>query len=360
MSTQRFTTSRRTILAGALVGTIGWIGRPLFRRLEARRRVAGITAAPVDRAPTDPDDILWFRPPAAAIELQPQTLVLPRLKEAGAQNIEVRMLYDADRLSVLLEWRDAHRDEDLGTVMQYRDSVAIQFPDDPSNVPNFTMGDEGNGVTIYHWKSDWQFARLVDVDEAYENMYGDWYPYSGVEAGEMPEATDYLERGRKEYLTAAAAGNALADPLIQEKTGPVQKMKAEGYGTIEPADEQDAMGIGVWSEGAWRIVISVPRRQAKFSFEEGAIVPMAFAVWDGSRNERNGQKAFAEWQDMELASQIPAATPSAPVSRTDEGGGNILWPTLGGVGGAVAAVVAGLIGLRMRRSTSRNDDGNQS
>ncbi|MDP6403368.1 MAG: ethylbenzene dehydrogenase-related protein, partial [SAR202 cluster bacterium] len=332
MSIQEYTTNRRALLAGALIGAVGWVGRPLFKRLEARRRLAGIVAVSVDKAPTDPDDILWFRPPVAAVDLVPQTQVLPRLREAATQKIEVRALYDVDRLSVLVEWRDAHKDDDLGTVMQYRDGVAIQFPNDPLGaIPNFTMGDEGNGVTIYHWKSDWQFARLVDVDEAYPNMYGDWYPYSGVEAGEMPEATDYLERGRSEYLTAAAAGNALADPLVQEKMGPVQKMKAEGYGTIEPADEQDAMGVGVWSEGVWRIVISVPRGQANFSFEEGAIFPMAFAVWDGSRNERNGQKAFAEWQDLELASQIPVATPSAPVSRTDEGGGNILWPTLGGV-----------------------------
>ena len=350
MSTQRFTTSRRTILAGALVGTIGWIGRPLFRRLEARRRVAGITAAPVDRAPTDPDDILWFRPPAAAIELQPQTLVLPRLKEAGAQNIEVRMLYDADRLSVLLEWRDAHRDEDLGTVMQYRDSVAIQFPDDPSNVPNFTMGDEGNGVTIYHWKSDWQFSRLHDVDEAYPNMYGELYQYSGVAAGEIPESIDYLVNGRKEFLTAAAAGNSIADPLAQEAIGPVQKMRAEGFGTIEPEAEQDAGGLGVWHEGRWRVTFSFPRRQSRFKFEDGAVLPFSFAVWDGAQGERNGQKAFSFWHDLSLgAAPVIGTSPSAE----DDGGGGFLVPLLSSAGGVTVAAVVAAVGFRLWRGRER-------
>ncbi len=216
MNATNFIASRRAVLTGALIGALAWASRPLLPRLHAQETAAAITAALVDRAPTEPDDPLWARTSGASITLSPQNLVLPRIREAGAKSVVVRALYDAERLAVLIEWKDAHRNVDLGTVMQYRDGAAVQFPQDPSAGPtSFMMGVPTLGVSIYHWKSDWQFARLHDVDEAYPNMFACWYPYSGVEAGELPEATDYLTAGRPEYLTAAAVGNSLADPNIR-------------------------------------------------------------------------------------------------------------------------------------------------
>jgi hypothetical protein len=344
---------RRSLLTAGVAAGLMWLGRPLLGRpARAQQAAPAIIASPVSQAPTDPYDPLWARTNPALVALEPQNLVLPRLEEAGAKRIDVRALYDDERLAFLLEWKDAHKDTELGTVMQYRDAVAIQFPENPADGPrSHMMGQRGRGVTIYHWKSDWQFAQLHDVDEAYPNMYADWYQYSGVEAGVIPEASDYMTRGRKEYLTAAAAGNALADPQAQQTLGPIQKMRAEGFGTIEPADPQDARGAGVWNGGDWRIVISIPRQQPKFTLAEGMEIPFGFAVWDGSRNERNGQKAFSQWKTTLLGTELPGAVPFTPPGRREKGGG-ILAPVLGGVGGAVALVLAVLIGLRLRRPKS--------
>ena len=383
MNPASFVASRRAVLTGALVGALAWAARPLLPRLHAQETNAAITAVLVNRAPAEPDDPLWDQTSAASITLNPQNLVLPRIEEAGAKSVSVRALFDAERLAILVEWEDAHRNVDMGTVMQYRDGVAVQFPQDPSAGPtSFMMGVPTLGVFIYHWKSDWQFARLHDVDDAYPNMYNSWYPYSGVEAGEMPEATDYLTAGSKEYLTPAAVGNTLSDPVAQEAIGPVQKMRAEGYGTLEPHDTQDGKGMGAYADGGWRIVISIPRKQEKFTFEEGALVPLAFTVWDGSRNERNGQKAYSEWQETRLGAPLgavaptaaaptaaaptavaptpaEAATPTPPTTggpaAAEDGGGGVLAPVLGGVSGAAALAVAAVIGLRMRRSRQRRE-----
>ena len=347
--------SRRTILKGSALAGVAWLASPFLGRARAQVPAAAIVASLVSQAPSEPEDLAWDRVSPSTVVLSPQNIVLPRLLEAGAKELDVRALFDSDRLSLLLEWKDAHRDEDLGTVMQYRDAVAVQFPEDPAiGGTSFMMGQQGNGVTVYHWKSDWQFGRTTDVDEAYPNMYSDWYQYSGVEPGEMAEATDYLTKGDPAYLTAAAAGNAIADPLVQEKIGPIQKMKAEGFGTIEPQEAQDAQGKGAWQNGAWRIVISMPRHQEKFNFEEGVQVPLAFAVWDGSRDERNGQKSFSQWQNTQLgASPVPQPTPITPA----EEGGGILGPLAGGIVGAIAVAGAAIIGLRMRRSRSKEQPG---
>ena len=105
------------------------------------------------------------------------------------------------------------------------------------------------------------------------------------------EAIDCRTSGTAQYLTAAAAGNALADPRTREAIGAGQKMRAEGFGTIEPNTIQDGAGKGVFENGTWKIVVSIPRQQDNFTLEEGGVLPLSFAVWDGSRNERNGQKA---------------------------------------------------------------------
>ncbi len=371
MTATNFVASRRAVLTGALVGALAWASRPLLPRIRAQEKAAAITAELVDRAPTEPGDPLWSGRSATAISLNPQNLVLPSVQEAGTKSIDIRALYDAERLSILIGWKDAARNVDPGTVMQYRDGVAVQFPKDPSAGPtSFMMGVPGLGVSIYHWKSDWQFGPEYDVDEAYPNMFNGWYPYSGVEAGEIPEATDYLTKGNKVYLTGAAVGNSLSDPAAQEAIGPVQKMEAEGFGTLEPDETQDGKGMGAWKDGEWRIVISIPRKQPQFTFEEGSLVPLGFAVWDGSRSERNGQKAFSDWQETRLGSAVAEVTPTKaaptkvapstgePVKRVDDDddGVGLLVPLLSGIGGAVLVGVSAVIGLRMRRARRERDE----
>ncbi|MBO94044.1 MAG: hypothetical protein CMI32_03985 [Opitutales bacterium] len=350
------TVSRRSVLAGGAAAFLGYMVRPVLRQAKAQTQAA-IVASPVDEVPELPVDPRWTLAKATTIPLNPQDLVLPRIFEAATASVEVRALYDANQFGLLVEWGDSARDVDLGTVLQYRDAAAIQFPEDPTlDAASFMMGQKGVGVTIYHWKSDWQFSRLHDVDEAYPNMYGDWYPLSGVPAGEIPESTDYLTKGNKEFLTAAAAGNVIADPLIQEAIGPIQKMRAEGFGTLEPDAAQDAQGMGAWFEGRWRVVISIPRQQSRFRFEEGSVLPFSFAVWDGAHGERNGQKAFSFWHDLSLG----AAPASILTPTSDDDGGGFLMPLLGSVGGVAVAAVATVIGFRVWRGRQAPPDEDES
>lgn len=352
--------TRRSTLIGGAAAALVWASRPLIGTVRAQQSGPAIVAAKVAQVPTEPDDSAWTQAAVATIPMNPQNLQLPRLMEAGAKSINVSALYDSDRFALLLEWVDAHRNVELGTVLDYRDGMAVQFPEDPSQpTPLFMMGQKGNGVVIYHWKSDWQFGRLYDVDEAYPNMYGDFYQFSGVPAGEMPEAIDYLTSGKEQYLTAAAVGNSLADPRVQETIGAVQKMRAEGFGTIEPNTTQDGSGKGAFENGTWKIVVSVPRRQANFTLEEGGVLPLSFAVWDGSRSERNGQKAYSQhgWDSMSLGTPIVGATPTAVPTASPTGtptssgdGGGSLFPILGGAFGVIAAATAAVVGFRLWRT----------
>ena len=80
-------------------------------------------------------------------------------------------------------------------------------------------------------------------------------------------------------------------------------------------------------------------------------------VWDGSRDERNEQKAYSQrgWDLMSMGEPAPGATatpilsPTAVPGETPEGGG-ILVPLLGSVGGLVVAAVAAVFGFRLWRT----------
>jgi hypothetical protein len=326
---------RRAFVRGGVLASLAWlVARPTLKRAAAKT-APRIIALQVTKVPLEPSASEWAAASASDISMDPQNITTPRIQEAGVKSLRARALYDAERVGILVEWTDANKQEEIGTVASFRDAVAIQFPSQPDKpIPYFGMGGPGTPVTIYQWKSDWQLGPKKDVDEAYPNMMSDVYPFSGVPAGKIPETSDYKEKGDVTYVTAWKAGNPLADLELQAKTS-VEKLTAEGFGTAATAKQQDGQGKGEWANGAWRTVISLPRNQGGFTIADGQLLPLAFAAWDGSRQERNGRKAFSTWNELSIG-----------------GGGGLSPAVVGGIGAVAVAAVAGVaaaIWFRVRR-----------
>ncbi|MCB1364053.1 MAG: hypothetical protein KDK02_08020 [Rhodobacteraceae bacterium] len=321
---------RRSVLLAPLAAGVAAL---LGTRPAGAQEKATLLAKPVDRVPESPDDSAWNSADMLPVPMAPQAVVKPRLYEAGIAAITVRALYDTDRLALLLEWEDAKANTELGDVADFRDAVAVEFPADPgAGIPYFAMGEPGRPVTIYQWKADWQFGRDHEVSRRHPDMIDDWYPFSGRPAGEIAGLNDYV--GDRIYLTAAAAGSLLSDTALQART-PVEKLRAEGFGTLTPvaAAGQDGAGNGVASDGRWRVVITVPREQAGFTFAPGMTLPMAFAVWDGAKLHRGGEKAVSTWYFTSLEQPVGAA---------------LYWAPIAAVAGVVVAQLGGLSILKRK------------
>lgn len=306
---------RRNVLLTPLMGGVAWLAESLTRPAAAQEK-ATLIAKQVDRIPDGLDDRLWQDADVLNVPMAPQAVVKPRTYETSVKAIKASALYDEERLGFLLEWGDPKRDATIGGVASFRDAVALEFPTDPANgVPFFGMGETNKPVTIYQWKADWEFARDHDVDEEFPNMAVDWYPFSGRDAGEIVELTDYGKEGAdKVFHTSWWSGSTLGDPDLQART-PVEKLVAEGFGTIKPVepDRQDASGKGVWKDGVWKVVISLPRSQEEFVFEAGKTIPLAFAAWDGARKERGGEKAVSTWYFLSLEQPVGTAAYVSPL-----------------------------------------------
>lgn len=333
MKVMAMKSDRRQLLSrmGAALG-----GVLLLRSLAPGRALAQgqtILSKEVGQVPLDPKAGEWEQVKAVEIPLSAQVVVKPRLYEASVKSLKVRSLYDAQKLGFLLEWGDTGQNMGLGQQHSFRDSAALQFPADPAKpIPYFGMGQPGNPVVLYHWKADWQFGPEYDVNEVFPGMWVDYYPYSGKQAREMVEASDYAAQAAPPFLTDKAyipawwVGNLLADPQFKKRT-PVEKLTAAGFGSLTTAAEQDGEGKGERQGEGWRVVIAVPRRQTSFEFARGQVVPVNFAVWDGSKKERGGEKAVSTWNWLAL--EKPAgATPFLLPAALAVGVGLLEWALL--------------------------------
>ena len=78
---------------------------------------------------------------------------------------------------------------------------------------------------------------------------------------------------------------------------------AEGFGTLTHAALQDVRGAGEWRAGRWRALFVrdlQPAESAYASFALGTTTGVAFAVWEGAADDRNGQKSIAPFIDLRI------------------------------------------------------------
>jgi cytochrome b558/566 subunit A len=178
------------------------------------------------------------------------------------------------------------------------------------------MGQQGGNVNLWHWKADWQadITARKEMEDQYPNMYVDDYPFAQPVEGNLARAADYTDQN---YLPALKAGNLFAATSL---SSPVEDINAGGFGTLtaQPSDEQNVQGLGVWKDGTWLVIFSRDLASAEkddVSFASGKSYSVAFAIWDGSNGERNGQKSTSQWITLQLrdAPQAPKAEePNAP------------------------------------------------
>jgi len=148
--------------------------------------------------------------------------------------IRVRMVHDGSTLSIRLNWHDPEKDDELNDLDQFTDAAAIMFPLLPG-ASAMTMGTPEKPITAWLWKAD-------------ENE-----PFDVFAQG---YATSNRRRGAASGLTATSYHDDDRWTVVFQRS---LSTTAELVATIEP----------------------------------GSRSAIAFAVWEGSNNERSGQKSVS-------------------------------------------------------------------
>jgi hypothetical protein len=302
------------------------------RHLAASQTVTLVAARSDEAVPLDdPSAGVWKHSVPVEVPLSAQLTVPPM--GGGAHTVKARALNDGQRLYVRVEWSDDTRDEITESVESFSDAAAIEYPVAAGEqVPSFCMGNPDAPVNIWHWKASWQAdverGAPADIEDAHPNMEVDSYPFEDEEA----------------FYPSQAAGNVAARI---NRTGPVDNLLAGSFGTLSAAEDQMVQGTGEWDDGKWRVVfardLQTPGDYAQFS--QGEKTNIAFAVWDGAKNERDGVKSVSQFVTLDVSDAVAAAGPGVEISRDEV-------KLLVGAGLAFVALglVAGLTFLARRRA----------
>jgi DMSO reductase family type II enzyme heme b subunit len=243
--------------------------------------------------PEKPDDAAWNSAPEYLAKLILQDLVEPRLMTPSTTEVRVRAIRTEKDIAFRLEWEDA-TNNDLSDPGKFCDACAIQLPQklEPT-VPAPQMGEAHKGVEITYWNAGWQ--AMVDgrgdaITDIYPNATVDHYPFDAksLEMG-SPEQQEMAKR----YAPAKAMGNLMAGP----QKSPVQDLLAEGPGSLSPASSNESKGCGKRTPKGWAVVIS---RRLPDGIAADVIPQIAFAVWDGAKQEVGAKKMRTAWINLNM------------------------------------------------------------
>jgi hypothetical protein len=241
----------------------------------------------------DPDAPAWKQARAHKVTLLPQTMAVPRHEKPAVAELAVRALHNGQWLALRVEWKDPTRSDRFVTD-QFGDQVAVQFPVrfDSKQLPLPMMGNPGARVNILQWRAAFQ----RDIDEGAPDIKA-LYPNASVDL--YPDEVLRVADARP-YSGALGMDN----PVSRPKESPVLDQMAEGFGTLTVKLDQHADGRGVWKDGAWRVVITLPLATESANsprLAPGGETAVAFAVWEGAQREVGGRKAWSSWVPLKLA-----------------------------------------------------------
>lgn len=208
------------------------------------------------------------------------------------KGVYVQAVHNGVNIAVRMVWEDAGRNDNVLDQTAFSDGAAVQFSGSDSP-PFFAMGYEQDPVNIWNWKA-WRepeaMEKYKEVQDIQLNMTDDIYPSAGI-------------LGEKVLFATA---KDIDNPTSSGDTGtPVEDLSAGGFGSLtnQGADSQNVSGVGRWSDGFWEVVFYrdlVSDFEGDIKFVPGSSISVAFALWDGQFNDRNGQKSVTIWHKFAL------------------------------------------------------------
>jgi hypothetical protein len=261
-----------------------------------------IVARLVHQLPATPEDEAWKSADEVPVRVTPLWW-----RDDNDCNLRIAAIHDGKTLAVRLSWRDSTPNWNVARAESFKDSAAIELYHGPQE-PFIGMGSAKSPIDVWFWDADRQ--KVIQPPEGeYPNMVVDTYPFSErgpVESAEYHRPGTAMTDQPPVSLPAVAAGNQVsvgAKSAANRGGGSSLMAGGPGSATFRPPVSQLVEATGDWRDGQWSVILkrplAVPEGQG-VALAPGDKASAAFAVWDGARGDRNGQKMISIWQDLEL------------------------------------------------------------
>jgi mono/diheme cytochrome c family protein len=257
-----------------------------------------IVAKTVGKAPESETDDVWSGVAPVQLHLAPLWW-----RRDASHELAVQAIHDKDTIAVRMTWQDETNDRNSAGTGSFKDAVAMELFRGPAE-PFLGMGDPKSPVDVWFWDADRQDTPAT-VEDVHPNMVVDQYPLSEkvVDSAELNRAGARTADQPDISLPARASGNLIV-PANGESGGTSLHAGGPGSLTFRMPQNQSVWAHGTWSNGRWTVVmkrpLAVPSASDGIALDPGGQASIAFAVWDGSHRDRNGQKSITIWQDFEL------------------------------------------------------------
>lgn len=287
--------------------------------------LAGAKALP------DPTDRAWLEIGTTQVTLRPTWQ-----REEHTVVLDVALVRAGEAVGLYLRWEDQSPDVglDLGV---FPDALAVMFAMG-DEVPALPMGVQIPGhapsfpVNIWQWKASRQYDASSgvrhDADKPRTLDAGGFYlfkldpePVGAARSDAGPPGTvDQDIHAYDPYnRVAVAAGNPHASAELLRHA--VLEANAEGFGTLsyQQPGQQQANASALWTSGHWSVQMFRPIDTGDpddIDLTTARRIPVAFAVWDGAKGDRDGMKLVSGWHWIVIE---PARTdaPGAGGDRSD-------------------------------------------
>jgi DMSO reductase family type II enzyme heme b subunit len=257
-----------------------------------------IIAKRVNSIPESPRDDAWSHTQPVRLRVTPMWW-----RNDPDAEFSVQAIHDAQTIALRLTWKDESADHYSLRSELFKDAAAIQVYRGPAE-PFLGMGDRTSPVDMWFWDSDRQHGPVAE-ELVNPNAVVDVYPFSeqvvagpgldrpGARIADQPDVS----------LPARASGNQIV-PVSNESGGSSLQVAGPRTVTFRPPQSQLVTALGTWQDGRWTVVmtrsLSVPSQADGVALEPGGRASVAFAIWNGSQRDRDGQKSFTIWQDLEI------------------------------------------------------------
>jgi hypothetical protein len=289
----------------------------------------GQPMASVGEVPIEPQSSTWEDAPSSTVDLNKQQMAIP-YGGGSTDELQVRALTNDSHVAFRMEWDDPTHDTNIASPENYSDAAAVMFG--TGEIPPIMMGAVGDPVNIWYWRASWQENR-----SAYGS--GGMYGYPNDLAGGPTKP-------------GQAAGNSLSTAPDQQ----AQNLYAEGFGSTSDAQSQPVQAEAERTDDGWAVTFVRERGigdEYDTAFSQDEDIYIAFAVWNGSADERNGQKsitlqyqklnpesgALSEAESSSGGSDGSDGSGSGDGSDSDDSGG----PSAPGLNGWIAILVGSVV-----------------
>jgi hypothetical protein len=251
----------------------------------------------VEAIPQSVEDNAWARSEPVHLRTTPLWW-----RDDADPDLTVQAVHDGQTIAVRLSWRDESRDEHALRSESFEDAVAMQLYQGNAE-PFLGMGAATSPVDVWFWDADRQSGSDA-VEQSYPNTVVDVFPFSEsvVSSADLGRPGARMADQPDVSLPARASGNLIV-PASDESGGTSLHVGGPGSVTFRVPQSQLVRAHGAWSEGRWSVVMTrslAVSDEDGLSLQPGARTSAAFAVWDGSHRDRDGQKLITIWQDLKI------------------------------------------------------------